>query len=605
MTYQVIARKYRPQTFDEVIGQAHVTQTLKNAIAQNRVAHAYVFSGVRGVGKTTTARILAKALDCEKGPTVLPCGTCPPCREIAAGTAIDVLEIDAASNRGIDEIRELRENVRYLPARDRCKVFIIDEAHMLTTEAFNALLKTLEEPPPRVLFILATTEPQRIPRTILSRCQSFHFRTIGFDEIFSELERIGREEKIRAEPAALAVMARAAEGSLRDSLSFLDQAIAYCGEEITDAGVRELLGVVAQEVLDELMAAVAEGSSERVVALVERLVSEGQNLHHFVREAIRHLRNLLMARIAGPSSSLIEAPPDERARIVEVAGQFGEEDLLRFFQILVRTDSELRWSPHPRLHLELGLLRIVEAERLVPLEELLAELEGGEKEPRATPSRGGSGGGRRVPGRDAAPTTPSADNQRATESAADRATETSVPSLAPPPAETSAAVNASYQMGAAAAAVALAEGQLPGVRVEEIKTAVYKESKFLGSFIEHVLRWELENGEVRLLFAQEHRTLTEMLPQKELDRLTRLTQEVLGRPVRVCVKLETQPGRGTRTPGAGAVTPERSQPERADENVYARASNNPRVRAFVEQFGGQIREVRDLRRTSADNDEPF
>src|SRR5580704_13146735 len=230
MSYQVIARKYRPQTFDDVVGQRLVTDTLKNAILTDRVAHGYIFSGARGVGKTTTARILAKALNCFAGPTVTPDGTCPSCLEIAAGNSVDVQEIDAASNRGIDEIRELRETVRYLPARDRYKVFIIDEVHMLTTEAFNALLKTLEEPPPRSLFILATTEPHKLPTTIQSRCQHFSFRLLDYAEIYAQVEQICAAEKVKADEPALSIIAKAAEGSLRDGLSILDQVIAACGE---------------------------------------------------------------------------------------------------------------------------------------------------------------------------------------------------------------------------------------------------------------------------------------------------------------------------------------------------------------------------------------
>ncbi|MCH7765549.1 MAG: DNA polymerase III subunit gamma/tau, partial [Acidobacteria bacterium] len=284
MTYQAIARKYRPQTFEEVIGQEPIVRTLTNAIEKDQVAHAYIFSGTRGVGKTTTARILAKALNCQQGPTTKPCGQCPACTEIAATTAVDVIEIDAASNRGIDEIRELRENVRYLPARDRFKVFIIDEAHMLTNEAFNALLKTLEEPPARVLFILATTEPHKIPSTIHSRCQSFHFRSIGFQEILDVLARVAKTEKAEVEKEALAVMARAAEGSLRDSLSILDQALAYCGTQVSADAVRELLGVVSRDVLEALVDAIREQSSEKILSLVDALVCDGHNLQHFCRE---------------------------------------------------------------------------------------------------------------------------------------------------------------------------------------------------------------------------------------------------------------------------------------------------------------------------------
>src|SRR5437868_5062367 len=258
MSYQVIARKYRPQRFEEVVGQRLITETLKNAILHDRVAHGYIFSGARGVGKTTTARILAKALNCaaSAGPTIAPCGACPSCLEIAAASSVDVLEIDAASNRGIDEIRELRDAVRYLPARDRYKVFIIDEVHMLTTEAFNALLKTLEEPPPRSLFILATTEPHKLPTTIQSRCQHFSFRLLDYAEIYAQVEQICAAEKVKADEQALSIIAKAAEGSLRDGLSILDQVIAACGENLDTERVRQLLGVVPASFIRELIAAI-------------------------------------------------------------------------------------------------------------------------------------------------------------------------------------------------------------------------------------------------------------------------------------------------------------------------------------------------------------
>ena len=376
MAYKVIARKYRPQTFSEIVGQQHVTRTLGNAIQSNRVAHAYIFSGVRGVGKTTTARILAKALNCVKGPTAEPDGTCDSCREISAGTSLDVMEIDAASNRGIDQIRELREMVRYAPATSRNKVVILDEAHQLTDEASNALLKTLEEPPDRVVFILATTRAEDLVETIKSRAQLFQFRALTFQEIAGEIERITKEENLTIEPGAVAVLARAAEGSLRDGLSLLEQAIAYGGESITDVKVRELLGVVAESVLDDLVGAIAAQSAERALGLVHRLIADGQNLQHFCRESIRHFRNLLVARVCGADSDLVAAPRDERTRIAEQASQFSEEDLTRFFNILLATDDDLRRHPDPRLHLELGLLKLVNAQRLAPLEEVLAELRG-------------------------------------------------------------------------------------------------------------------------------------------------------------------------------------------------------------------------------------
>src|ERR1700722_1408894 len=296
MSYKVIARKYRPQTFADLVGQQHVTKTLANAIASNRVAHAYIFSGVRGVGKTTTARILAKALNCAKGPTIEPDNTCDACREISAGTSLDVIEIDAASNRGIDQIRELREMVRYAPAASRYKVVILDEAHQLTDEASNPLLKTRAEPPERVVFFLAPTRDEDLVETIKSRAQLFQFRSLTFLEISGQIERIAKAENLEIESGAVAVLARAAEGSLRDGLSLLEQAIAYGGDEITDAQVRELLGVVAESVLDDLVDAISAQSAEKALNLVHRLICDGQNLQHFCRESIRHFRNLLMTR---------------------------------------------------------------------------------------------------------------------------------------------------------------------------------------------------------------------------------------------------------------------------------------------------------------------
>src|SRR5271165_6235529 len=383
--YQVIARKWRPQTFRDLVGQEHVTETLKNAIEKDRVAHAYIFSGARGVGKTTAARILAKALNCVHGPTANPCGVCAACQEIAAGTSLDVIEIDAASNRGIDQIRELREMVRYAPAASRHKVVILDEAHMLTTEASNALLKTLEEPPDRVIFVMATTEPENLEDTIRSRSQHFHFRALTFAEIAGRLEHIAKEENLKIEPGALAVIARMAEGSLRDALSLLEQARAYCGDDIHDKDVRELLGVVPDDALHELVQAIAERSAERALALVHTFQKEGRNLQHFCREAIRHMRNLLIARVCGADSDLVAATPDQRPGLAKAAELFSEEDLTRFFQILLQTDDDLRRKPDPRVHLEMGLLRLVNAARLAPLEELLAEARSG--------TGGGSNGG--------------------------------------------------------------------------------------------------------------------------------------------------------------------------------------------------------------------
>src|SRR6516165_786338 len=315
--YQVIARKYRPQTFSELIGQEHVRTTLENAINQRRIAHGYIFSGQRGTGKTTVARILARCLNCEKGPTATPCGVCASCKEIAAGSGVDVIEIDAASNRGINEMRELRENVRYQPARDRYKIFIIDEAHQITSEAFNALLKTIEEPPPWVVFVLCTTEAHKIPATIASRCQHFSFRSVDFDDLTARMQWICDQEGIQVDADTLAVLAAAGEGSVRDSLSALDQAIACCGNVLTAPEVRALLGAFSLESLEQVSEALLAGDSARMLQVVDELERNGHNLQHFSRELARYFRNLLVARIAGAETRLIAASAAQREKLAQ------------------------------------------------------------------------------------------------------------------------------------------------------------------------------------------------------------------------------------------------------------------------------------------------
>jgi DNA polymerase-3 subunit gamma/tau len=378
MSYQVLARKYRPQNFSEVIGQEHVTQTLKNAIEQGRTAHGYIFSGHRGIGKTTVARILAMALNCRSSdkPVTEPCGVCESCTEIRAGNSVDVIEIDAATNRGIDEIRELREAARYRPARDRFKIYILDEAHQITDAAFNALLKTLEEPPSHVVFMLATTQPEDIPQTIRSRCQHFSFRAVRFEEILGQLKNLVGREKIEADEDALALLAEAGDGSIRDALSILDQAIASCNGRLTADAVRQLAGTAPSAALEEVMQAVARSSSEEVLRLVDRLISEGHSPTHFARQMVRFLRNTVVAKIAGGESSLLQISGDERARVARVAELFSEEDLARHLQIMLRTHGELGYRQEQRFHLELGLLKMSHAQRLLPIEELLSAVAG-------------------------------------------------------------------------------------------------------------------------------------------------------------------------------------------------------------------------------------
>jgi DNA polymerase III subunit gamma/tau len=380
--YQVIARKYRPAKFEELISQEHVRTTLENAIQLQRIAHGYIFSGQRGTGKTTVARIVARCLNCINGPTIEPCGVCASCREIAAGSSPDVIEIDAASNRGINEMRELRENVRYRPARDRYKVFIVDEAHQITSEAFNALLKTLEEPPEWVVFILCTTESHKIPTTIASRCQQFSFRSVDFAELVARMKWICEQEGIQADDESLAVLAHAGEGSVRDSLSALDQAIACCGSSLSAKDLRELLGSFGLEALGTVTEALAAGDGNRMLGIVQELESNGRNLQHFCRELARYFRNLLVAKISGGETRLIGASAAEQARMREIAAQFSEEDLTRFLQLTLDTFKDLQFSLQPRLHLELGLLKLIHASRLLPIEQALAGLEG---QPKSAP----------------------------------------------------------------------------------------------------------------------------------------------------------------------------------------------------------------------------
>jgi DNA polymerase-3 subunit gamma/tau len=616
MSYQVIARKWRPQTFGDLVGQSHVTSTLANAIKNDRVAHAYIFSGARGVGKTTAARILAKAMNCVKGPTPEPCGECDSCKEIAAGTSLDVIEIDAASNRGIDQIRELREMVRYAPAASRSKVVLLDEAHMLTSEASNALLKTLEEPPDRVIFVMATTQPEDLEDTIRSRSQHFHFRALTFAEITGRLEEIAAKENLKIEAGALAVIARMAEGSLRDALSLLEQARAYCGDVMADKEVRELLGVVPEDSLNELVEAIAEGSADRALGLVHTFQKEGRNLQHFCREAIRHIRNLLIARVSGADSDLIAATADQRPALAKAAAQFTEEDLTRFFQILLQTDDDLRRKPDPRVHLEMGLLRLINAQRLAPMEELLAELRSG------APAGVASAGGMRssasaipaiaapqvkparnfsaapapqttfAPPARVAPPSFSPGGAAAAPARAEIKTalapmsapaEMKAAKAAEPPATVAPAAESEPQVEATAETAIAAAARAAGItqeQVAEIKTSIQAQQKFLGEIMNQGSRWELEGAELRIYFSADKRAFAEMMEARDsLEKVRTCSSKVLGRPVRVCAKVEAVAAAGSR--GVSGTQELREQFER-----------DPMVRSMLQRFGGKISEVK-------------
>lgn len=375
MTYLIYARKYRPQTFEEMIGQKPIVRTLQNAIKNNRVAQAYIFSGMRGVGKTTAARILAKALNCQQGPTPTPCNKCEFCKEINEDHSIDVLEIDGASNRGIDEVRSLREGVKYKPIRSRYKVIIIDEVHMLTREAFNALLKTLEEPPPHTVFIFATTEFHKVPATIVSRCQHFEFKKISQKEIIKHLIDITQKEKIEVSSYGLNLIAEAADGSLRDAQSLLDKAVAFSGEIIRDEDLKEVLGTISREILFSFSKAILEEKPEEIFNLVEKVVEYGYDLRFFYKELIQHFRNMLLVKSVKSPQDLLPLNEEEIDDLNKEAEKASREELLRYLVVLQGGEQELKFSSHPRIYLEVFLIKLCHFKKIVDMKDIIKDIE--------------------------------------------------------------------------------------------------------------------------------------------------------------------------------------------------------------------------------------
>jgi DNA polymerase III subunit gamma/tau len=596
MSYQVLARKYRPQKFSDVIGQDHVTRTLKNAIEQQRIAHGYIFSGHRGIGKTTIARILAMALNCRSKdhPVPEPCGVCESCTEIRAGNSVDVIEIDAATNRGIDEIRELRDAARYRPARDRYKIWILDEAHQITDAAFNALLKTLEEPPGHVIFMMATTQPEDIPQTIRSRCQHFSFHAVRFEEIVGQLQSIAEAEGIEADHNALSLLAEAGDGSMRDALSIMDQAIACCGTRLTADLVRQLIGSVPSEVLEDLMGAVEQNSSQDVLKLVDRLMVEGQNPTYFAKQLVRFLRNAVVAKVAGADTSLLQISRDEAERVGRVAEKFTEEDLTRFLQIMLRTHNELGYKQEQRFHLELGLLRMVHAQRLLPLEQLLSDvpaasaprsLTGSSGQRTSLPSAGSSRSAEAVTNRPARPSPFEADlSRKRNEPSGSLATETVSGSSALAVGTIAAAAPA-----AAAEPVTNNELSLPKLQAG-ILTALEEASHRTPAERLEEGEWKVQGAELVIAVPVGDKLLAMVFSPEVRKVINSAAANVAGGPVKVTLQ-STGTGNGN-----GSIV--KAAPISRAANglgARARASEDPIVKRMQEKLGAEIRTVIDYR----------
>ncbi len=588
MSYQVLARKYRPQRFSEVIGQEHVTRTLKNAIEQQRIAHGYIFSGHRGIGKTTIARILAMALNCRSTdkPTPEPCGVCESCVEVRAGSSVDVIEIDAATNRGIDEIRELRDAARYRPARDRYKIYILDEAHQITDAAFNALLKTLEEPPPHIIFMMATTQAEDIPQTIRSRCQHFSFHAVKFDEIVRQLNEIAGKENIQADNEALAVLAEAGDGSMRDALSIMDQAIACCGPTLSGELVRGLVGNVGSEIMEELMGTVARSSSEDALRLLDRLMIEGHNPAHFARQLVRFLRNAVVARVAGDNSSLLQISSDDRARVGRVAAQFSEEDLARFLQIMLRTFDELGYRQEQRFHLELGVLKLVHAQRILPLEQILSQVA---DETQKTGEAQRSAATRPTPASQNPPALggPAPRQQSGTSPfEADRARKGR--SFDPEMSAEAAAVHAQTS-AATAAAVAVEEPELvsdPGMVLGLVLAELEKAGhKMLASTLESG-SVTIQGNELLVTISQPVSVIDLMMGTEPRRVANAAASTAIGRTIKVNVV--------SGVPSAGNGSTPIARP-RNGASARNRAAEDPVVQRMREKFGAEIRTVIDHR----------
>ncbi|MGA2449889.1 MAG: DNA polymerase III subunit gamma/tau [Polyangiaceae bacterium] len=606
MSYLVLARKYRPQTFADLVGQEHVTRTLANAMSSGRVAHAFLFTGVRGVGKTTSARLLAKCLNCVgvdavgSAPAPTPCNLCAPCREITAGQDLDVQEIDGASYNGVDEVRRLQDGMSFRPARDRYKIYVVDEVHMLSNAAWNAFLKTLEEPPPHVKFVFATTEVHKVPVTILSRCQRYDFKLISTQAIAARLHEVLASEHIEADAAAVQILAREASGSMRDAMSLLDQVIAYSGAKLGVEDVTRVLGVADRKVLHELAGALVAGNAPACLAIVDRISREGFDLPHVARDILWHLRGLVVARVCsrggdGPSlKEMLDVADEELSDVTSLAERSDPDDLSRLFQGFSRAFDDISRSGQPRLALEMALIRLARRPPLLPLDELLVRIGDLERRLQSPPSGPqGGGGGARAP-RPVAPSSGGRESPGPSPVERSRGVlglvdpRGSEPEAPPAPADVIPIVRKSRPpaMGpqSSPATVASAEGSWRAV-IDRVRSA----DVALASTLEHAVVMEIGPQKLAVGFDSVEGFLAERASAPAaIAKLTRAAREHFGSAVEVTVR--TSVASAATVPTIASVDAERKAAEIA--RARAAVEEHPLVREATRVFGARVREVK-------------